>query len=47
MNLKKYFYRKEDVKRNNNSIESVNENKVKMLKFYINGERCTHVQHYI
>jgi hypothetical protein len=41
MILKKYFYRKEEGKRNNKNIESIDINNVKMLKPYINGGKST------
>ena len=41
MTFRKYFYRKEEVGKNNKSMESVDENNVKMLKLYINGGKCT------
>lgn len=41
MILKKYFYRKEEVKHNNKNIESVDKNNVKMLKFYIKWREST------
>jgi hypothetical protein len=47
MILKKYFYRKEEVKRSNKNIESPDKNNLKMLKLYINGGRCTMYNKYI
>ncbi len=41
MILKKYFYRKEELKMTNNNIESVDKNNVKMLKLYISRGECT------
>jgi hypothetical protein len=43
MIFKKYFYRKQEEKKNNKNIESVDKNNLKMLKFYINGGKalCT------
>ncbi len=37
MILKKYFYQKNEVKKNNKNTESADKNKVKMLNLYIIG----------
>jgi ribosomal protein S18 len=37
MILKKYFYRKKEVKMKNTNIESVDKNNLKILKLYITG----------
>jgi hypothetical protein len=41
MILKKYFYRKEEVKMTKNNIETLDKNNLIILKFYIKGEKGT------
>jgi len=41
MIFKKYFYRKEELKMTNNNIDSLDKNNLKILKFYIKGEKGT------